>query len=434
MSHYIIQGGKRLSGILKVKGAKNAATPILVACLMTDEESILENVPRIEDVNRMLEILASLGLQYRWLSPNRLWLKGTTTPNLKNLKKELISSLRSSILLFGSLTALVQSFSLPKPGGCEIGSRSIDTHLDALQKLGVKIKHHNGDYFFEHASNLRGAEVTLTEFSVTATENVLLAAVLVAGRTVIECAAADPSVQDLAWFLSAMGAKISGIGTNRLVIDGVKKLHGVKKYRIIPDPIETGTFMILAAAGRSHLTIADVAPQFLKMELIKLAEAGVQFKVINEKTHKGGDYKLADIEMLPTKNIKAITKTHNMPYPGFSADLLPVFTVLMTQAQGNSLIHDWMYEGRLRYVQEIVKMGAEIVTCDPHRILVTGPKKLVGKEITSFDLRGGATVIVAALIASGTSIIRNAYQVERGYEDLAGRLSAVGAKIKRVDD
>ena len=433
MSSYIIQGGKQLSGILAVKGAKNAALPILAACLLSTEEFVLDNVPHIEDVNRILEILESLGVKYRWLGQNSLWVKGCV-PNLATLNKNALSAMRASILLFGAFTALKTSFSLPKPGGCEIGSRSIETHLDGLRQLGVKITKKGADYLFQRPVVLKGKEITLNEFSVTATENILLASVLSSGKTIIECSATDPFVQDLAWFLNAMGAKISGVGTNTLTVTGVKKLHGVKKYSIIPDPVEAGTFIILAAVTKSHLTIANVAPQFMRSELAKFTEANVPFKIKNIRAGQGKNYQLADLEILPTKEVRAIKKVHNMPYPGFSADLLPVFTVLMTQAKGNSLIHDWMYEGRLRYVQEIMKMGAEIITCDPHRIIVSGPVKLVGKEITSFDLRAGATLIVAALSAHGKSIIRNSYQVERGYENLVERLSAVGVSIKRVED
>jgi len=269
--------------------------------------------------------------------------------------------------------------------------------------------------------------------SVTGTENMILAAAINQGTVRIRVAAADPSVQDLCWFLKKMGVDIEGIGTNNLKIKGASSLKGCE-YFVMPDPIETGTFICLAGATRSKITIENTAPEFLALELEKYKEVGLKLDIKYLDISPSENYKLANIEVNGRVDLKAIKKLHDMPHPGFKADLIQPFTVLMTQAEGTSLIHDWMYDGRLKYVAELKKMGSNIVVSDPHRIVVIGPAPLFGKEITSFDLRAGATLIIAALAASGTSVVSNIYQVDRGYESLDVRLSKLGAKIERTEN
>jgi len=335
------------------------------------------------------------------------------------MDKTSIAKMRSSILLLGPLLARVGQQAIIMPGGCEIGVRPIDTHLMALENLGAKTTKNNKIYFLE-AKKLIGREFVMNEFSVTATENAIMAAVLAQGETIIHCAAAEPHVQDLCNFLNKMGAQISGIGSHTLQIKGVKKLSGVN-YKIISDPIETGTFICLAGAMQNNIIIKNCQPQFLKMELSKFQQANINFEISKNQ-----------ILVKPTKNIKAVN-IHNMPYPGFAADLLQPFAVLMTQANGLSLIHDWMYEDRFKYIIDLNKMGAHCFLCDPHRVLIQGPTALAGREITSYDLRAGASLLIAALTAKGKSVIHQAEIIDRGYEKIEQRLQQLGADIKRIE-
>lgn len=427
---FLIQGGRILSGEIEVRGAKNAATPILAASLLTQEECFIDNLPLIEDVFRMIEVLKSLGTEIRWIGPRCLKIRAKNV-NPSKMNFDLVSRLRSSVLLMGALIGRRGvSFKIAKPGGCQLGTRILDPHLDGFSRLGARIKKDDGFYEID-AKGLKGGEIVMSEFSVTATENLVLAAVSAPGRTVIKCAAAEPYVQDLCHFLKKMGAKIEGIGTHTLIIEG-KKLRGAS-HMIIPDPIEMGTFISLAGASKSELTVKNVVPQFIELELLKFKEAGLNFKILNKRVLPAGwGYQIGDLKVSGPFKIKAVKKVHNMPYPGFAADSIPTFALLMTQAKGVSLIHDWMYEARLKYVDELQRLGANAFVCDPHRALITGPTALEGKEITSFDLRTGATLILAGLIAKGETIINNAYQVDRGYERIEERLQKIGANIKRV--
>ena len=428
---FIIRGGKPLEGEIEVKGAKNAATPILAATLLTDEPCELKNLPEIEDVLRMIELLKSAGAEIEWIGPGHLRICCKNV-DISKTNLNLISKMRSSILILGPAMARFDYFKFPHPGGCQIGSRIIDPHILALADLGIETTSAR-DFYESRRQSLKGAEIVMDEFSVTGTENALMAAVLAEGRTVIKCAASDFYVQDLAHFLNKMGARISGIGSHTLVVDGVKKLSGAD-YAIMPDPIEMGTFISLLAATKSRGTIKNFVPEFLEIELLKFKEANVNLSIREPEESKGGwGYKAGNLEVLPTTNLKAVKKIHNMPHPGFTADLIQPFAVLMTQAEGTSMVHDWMYEGRLKYIDELVKMGANAVVCDPHRALITGPTPLYGTNISSFDLRTGATLIIAGLVAQGETVINNAYQVDRGYERIDQRLQQLGADIKRVE-
>ncbi|MFA6308077.1 MAG: UDP-N-acetylglucosamine 1-carboxyvinyltransferase [Patescibacteria group bacterium] len=434
MSSFIIQGGNNLHGSIKVAGFKNAATPIIAATLLSKEEIVLHNVPLIEDVKKMIQILVSMGSKVTWIDRNSLKINNENIdPSQMDMK--LVSAMRSSILLMGSLVGRFGKFSTKEPGGCQIGSRSLDSHFIGFQKLGIDVTRDNDDPKCYKLEKKRSAdrEITLSEFSVTGTENIILASVLNQGEVQINITAAEPSVQDLCWFLISLGAKIEGIGTHSLTIKGVNKLSG-GKYYIMPDPIETGTFISLAGVTKSEFVIENTAPQFMALEIEKYREVGIKLDIEYLDLQANKNYKLANIKVNGKAKLKAIKKLHDMPYPGFAADLIQPFTVMMTQAEGTSLIHDWMYDGRLKYIAELQKMGANIVVSDPHRIVVIGPAPLFGKEITSFDLRAGATLIIAALAASGESKVSNIYQVDRGYQELDLRLSKMGAKIKRVED
>ncbi|MBT4516635.1 MAG: UDP-N-acetylglucosamine 1-carboxyvinyltransferase [Candidatus Komeilibacteria bacterium] len=434
MSSFIIQGGNSLHGSIKVAGFKNAATPIIAATLLSKEEIILHNVPLIEDVKKMIQILVSMGSKVTWMDRNSLKIDNADVDPTK-MDMKLVSAMRSSILLMGALVGRFGKLTTKEPGGCQIGSRSLDSHFIGFKKLGIEINRDKADdkcYVLEKKHPAE-EEITLSEFSVTGTENMILASVLNQGEVKINIVAAEPSVQDLCWFLESLGAEIEGAGTHSLVIKGVNKLKG-GEYYIMPDPIETGTFISLAGATKSEFVIENTAPQFMALEIEKYKEVGLKLDIEYLDLKANPNYKLANIKVSGKVNLKAIKKLHDMPHPGFAADLIQPFTVMMTQAKGTSLIHDWMYDGRLKYVAELQKMGANLVVSDPHRIVVIGPAPLFGKEIISFDLRAGATLIIAALAASGESKVSNIYQVDRGYQELDLRLSNLGAKIKRVED
>ncbi len=418
MQKFIINGGKKLSGTIEVKGYKNAATPIIAASLLTTEECIIKNVPQIGDVFRMIEILESMGVEISWLAPNTLRVKAETI-NPEKMDFKAVSRMRSSILLLGPLLARCGKFKIPQPGGCVIGARPIGSHFTALEKLGAKITRENGFYCFE-AKKLEGKEIVLPEFSVTATENLMMAAALTGGVTTIKIAALEPQVQDLQKFLKKMGAKIKFGNFNTVIIEGVKKLHGAT-YSVIPDLIEAGTFAIAAVATKSELMIKNVIRDHLDLVFDKLSEMGAKFEF------DGNNVLIKPVGMLTSAKIEARI------FPGLPTDLQAPFGILATQAQGTSLIHDTLFEGRLGYINELNKMGANAIICDPHRALISGPTQLYGAEITSFDLRAGATMIIAALVAQGESVISNIEQIDRGYENIEERLKIIGADITRME-
>ena len=420
MQKFVINGGKPLSGKVDIRGAKNAATPILSACLLTKEECVIDNIPLVADVLKMIEILESMGVETEWVGERKLRVKAGEGVDPEKMDFSLVGQMRSSILLLGSLLARFKKFKIKHPGGCIIGARPVGIHFDALEALGTEITQ-DGDFYYLKADKLIGKEIILKEFSVTATENLMMAATLAEGTTTIKIAAIEPHVQDLARFLNKMGAKIKGLGVHTIQIRGVEKLRGAE-HKIIPDPIEAGTFVIVAAATKGNVEINDIKPRELDLVLEKLKEMGVSFEIGNDK-----------IIIKPTSKLNAVRKIETRTYPGVPTDLQAPFAVLATQAEGTTLIHDTMYEGRLAYINELNKMGANAVICDPHRALVTGPTPLYGQNITSFDLRSGATLIIAALLAKGQSVIEKAEQIDRGYEKIEERLRDLGADIKRVE-
>lgn len=416
-TRFVIRGGLPLNGEIEVRGMKNAATPILAATLLMSEPCVIRNLPRLSDVERMLDILRSLGSTVEWTGEHELTVD-TRRADIAHLDAKTVKSMRSSILILGPLLARFNQVELPEPGGCIIGNRPIETHLLALQALGAAIEKENGSYRLKSAG-LKGTKIILPEFSVTATENAMMAASLAEGRTVIELAAAEPHVQDLAKFLNAAGARVSGAGTHTLVIDGVKKLRGAT-HAVIPDQIEAGTFAVLGALTKGTLRIKNIAPAHLDIILLLLKRIGVRYEL-------GRD----SLTLVSPGSLNSF-KLQALPYPGFPTDLQAPFGVLATQGVGTSLIHDPLYEGRLGYVNELIKMGANAVICDPHRVLITGPTPLYGQEIRGLDLRAGATLVIAGLIARGETVLHGAEIIDRGYEALDRRLAEVGADIQRL--
>lgn len=421
-SQFVIKGGKKLSGEIEVMGSKNATTPILAATLLTDKECIIDNIPLIEDVFRLIEILKYLGVKVEFIGKRKLKIRAKDIYP-ERLFEAGVGKLRSSVLLMGPLLARFRKITMKKPGGCLIGNRPLDAHLEAFVDLGADISS-TGDFFEVFLNNKLNKEVALKEFSVTATENILMLCASLPQKTVIKIAAIEPHVQDLMKFLRAMGAKIKLLDSHTIEVVGAKRFRGAK-HKIIPDQIETGTFLALGALMGNDVLVKNCRLDHLDLILKKLKEFKANFKIENKR----GD--IADIRINSSYPLKA-AKVQALPYPGIPTDLQSIFGVLATQAEGTSMIHDPLFEGRFKYLDELIKMGANIVVCDPHRALITGHTQLQGTSIFSYDLRSGASLIIAGLIAEGETVINDAYQVDRGYERIEERLWRLGANIVRL--
>ncbi|MBI2439125.1 MAG: UDP-N-acetylglucosamine 1-carboxyvinyltransferase [Candidatus Moranbacteria bacterium] len=419
MEVFEIEGGKKMSGSISVSGSKNAATPILAATLLTKEPCMISNVPLIEDVFRMLEILESMGATVEWKSKHTVIVTAKQIDPEK-IKRAAVKKIRSSILLLGALAARCDHFSLLHPGGCVIGARPVGTHFDALEKLGVHITKKNKHYHID-ARSRHAHTIVLRELSVTATENAMMLAAGCPGKTIIRVAAAEPHVEDLGRFLVAMGARIKGLGTHTLEIIGSRKLRGAK-HTIIPDANEAATFLILGVATGSPLTVKNARAEHMDIVLEKLREFGADFKVGKNV-----------ITVIPAKRLKAVGKIDTRTYPGLPTDVQAPFGVLATQALGETLVFDTIFEGRFNYVSELEKMGAKSIVLNPHQVVLYGKTPLRGTIIKSYDLRAGAALIIAALVAKGKTIIEDIYQVDRGYERIEERLQKIGARIRRIN-
>ncbi|TXI34060.1 MAG: UDP-N-acetylglucosamine 1-carboxyvinyltransferase [Candidatus Moraniibacteriota bacterium] len=420
MEVFEIQGGKKLSGTIAVAGLKNAATPILAATLLTKETCVLKNVPRIEDVFRMIEILESLGATIEWQGDHEVAITARDI-DVTRVDQEIIKRLRSSIMLLGALSARVDHFEIRQPGGCVIGARPVGTHIDALEKLGVHIVGDGKSYVVD-ATQKKSGKVVLQGLSVTATENAMLLAATLPGTTVIKVAACEPHVEDLGKFLQALGVEITGLGTHTLTIVG-KAILGGATYTIMPDHNEAATFLVLGAVTGSELTVENAREDDLNIVLEKLKEFGVTFTLSDNA-----------ITIHPTEHLKAIKPwIDTRTYPGMPSDNQSVFGVLATQAEGDTLIFETLYEGRFSYIPELIKMGARAEILNPHQVVIHGKTPLQGTTIKSFDLRAGVALIIAALAAEGTTIIEEIYQVDRGYERIEERLQKIGANIVRKE-
>lgn len=425
MCHYEIEGGFPLKGRIKASGNKNSALPCLAATLLTDKPVVLSNLPEIEDVHVMIEILKALGCSAEKLDHNR-WRFHCLDITSDEIPPHLSQKIRASILFAGPLLARKGRVLLPPPGGDGIGRRPLDTHFLALMDLGTRVE--LGSNFTMLANKLKGAPIFLDEASVTATENVLMAAVLAEGTTTIENAASEPHIQDLCRMLVSMGARIDGIGSNILSIQGVARLSGTE-FRIGSDYMEVGSLIGLAAATRGELEIEDAAPQNLRMTRIAMAKLGITWETSGETIRVPATQSL---KVVPTMGGQ-IPKIDDAPWPGFPADIISIALVAATQAEGTVLIHEKMFESRMFFVDKLIGMGAKIILCDPHRAVVTGPSRLVGSELFSPDVRAGMAMLIAAMCAQGRSTIQNVYQIERGYENLTQRLQSLGARIRKCE-
>jgi UDP-N-acetylglucosamine 1-carboxyvinyltransferase len=425
MQAFVIEGGRPLSGTIRAAGNKNAALPILAACVLAGEPVQLTNVPRIRDVQTMMELLVDIGADVEWTGDNDVRVDPSGVHKTE-LDEELCRRIRASFLLAGPLLARFGRAAVPPPGGDVIGRRRLDPHIHALAELGAEIEI-NGRFEMS-APSLRGKPIFLDEASVMATENVVMAAVLAEGETVIGNAACEPHVQDLCRFLVSLGAQIEGIESNVLRIHGVKQLGG-GTWRVCPEHIEVGSFIGLAAATGGDITIEDVEPRDLISILPAFARLGVQVEVGETTLRVPPGQQLLVEDDLGGQ----IPKIEDGPWPAFPADLTSIAVVTATQARGTVLVFEKMFESRLFFVDKLVAMGARIILCDPHRAVVTGPARLYGERLTSPDIRAGMAMLIAALCAEGLSTIGNVGEIDRGYERIDQRLRNLGAEIQRID-
>ncbi len=419
MSKLIINGPTKLSGEIEVKGAKNAALKIIPAALLSREKITITNLPNIEDVNKAVNLIKDLGAE---VNQQKECLKiQIANINKTELNPEIANKFRTSIMFVGPILARIGEVKFPSPGGCVLASgakRPIDLFLDGFKQFGAEIKIED-NYYHLKAKKLQACNYFFTTISVTGTEALMMTAVLAKGATVLKNCACEPEIKALADYLNSQGAKIKGAGTPTIIVEGVNKIKA-GQFNIIPDRIETGTFAIMAAASKSEITITKCNPNHIEILLSIFNKIGIKFTA-------GDDW----LKIKNTKTIKPYNiKTHE--YPGFSTDLQSPYTILMTQAQGSSLIHETIYDRRLLYIDMLMQMGADIIMCDPHRVVINGPTQLRGKTLTSPDIRAGIAMIIAGIIAQGQTEIDNIYQIDRGYEDIDGRLRALGADVKRI--
>lgn len=428
--NFEIEGGFELSGKVTTKTSKNGAMGIICASILNKGKTTIKNVPRIEEVYRMVEVLQSLGVSVKW-NENDLEIEPKEI-NLKNINTESAEKTRSIIMLIGSLVHHFSSFSLPQSGGCKLGARTVTPHFFALENFGINIKAKSDSYEIKY-KKLKPAEFALYESGDTVTENAIMAASLIEGKTIIKFASANYQVQDLCFFLENLGVKIDGIGTTTLIVHGVKEINKNITYFLAEDPIDSMFFIASAILTKSVITIERCPIDFLEIELLKLKKMGFKFKLskvykaLNEKTN------LIDIKTFPSQ-LKALPdKIESRPYPGLNIDNLPFFAVIATQAKGQTLIHDWVYEKRAIHYKELDKLGADTILADPHRFYVNGKTELKPTEVICPPaLRPAAIILIGMLGAKGKSILRNVYSINRGYDDIAKRLNSLGAHIKTL--
>jgi UDP-N-acetylglucosamine 1-carboxyvinyltransferase len=426
MDKFIIEGGTPLNGEVVPAGNKNAALPLVAACLLTEEPVVLRNVPRIKDVNVMRSLIESLGAQVEDLDATS-WRITARDLRPADLDPDLCRKIRASILVAGPMSARVGEFKLPPPGGDVIGRRRLDTHILALRALGSDVQYDRGFTF--RSDGLHGADFLMDEASVTATENAIMAAVTAKGDTVIRNAASEPHVQELCHFLNRLGAQIEEIGSNTLHIHGVTKLHG-GEFMIGPDYLEVISFVGAAAVTHGSVRVKNAGVDNLGMIGHIFDRMGVRWDVEGDDLIVPADQELKIIPDLDG----AIPEVKTNVWPAFPTDLISIAITVATQASGSIMFHDWMFSGRMYFTDKLVGMGAKIILCDPYRCLIQGPNRLYGENLESPDIRAGMSLLLAALAAKGTSTVRNIGQIERGYQDVDKKLLALGAKLERVKE
>ncbi len=433
MANYVVNGNKKLKGKIVVGNAKNSALSLLSASVMVEGKVTLRDMPRIEEVNRFIEILESIKVACTWTDEHTLVVDSSKKLDLAHIDKQASMKIRSSLLLLGSFASRASAYALYRSGGCKLGERTVRPHLYALEKFGIRIETAD-DHYDVHAKKLTAADVVMYEAGDTPTENAIMAAACAEGVSTIKFASANYMVQDLCYFLSEAGVPVSGIGTQMLTVEGVKKLKTDFEYHVMPDPIEAFAFIALAITTHSPLTVENCPIDFLELELEKLRVMGQKFVVHNERMSQNGKFRIADIEIIPSTLTALPDKIHGLPFPGINIDNVPFFVPIATQAKGRTLIHDWMWENRSIYYLEFQKIGGKITLLDPHRVFVEGPTPLVGREVMAPDgIRPAMALLIGMIAAKGTSKLRDVYVIERGYENLESRLRAIGVDISRSE-
>ena len=434
MSYLLIEGGKKLHGEIKNQTAKNSAVAILCATAMIKGKTVLSEVPEIEEVYRIIELLKSIGIKVKKIALGKYEFDSRYTLTLEKIDKNASEKTRSSLLLLGALANREKKYKLYKSGGCKLGERTIRPHLYALEKIGVFAK--SKEYFYEVENrNLKGVDIVMYESGDTATENAIMAAVLAKGKTTIKMASANYMVQDLCYFLTKAGAKIKGIGTTTLEIQGVKKLKEVKDYSIMPDPIVAMTYLAAAIITDSRLIVKNCPLDFLELELCKLERAGQKYYFKKKYLSKNGKFHIVDIEIVPSKLVALPDKVECRPFPGLNIDNLPLFVAILAKARGRTLIHDWPYENRAVSYLELQKIGANLTLLDPHRVWVEGPTKFTANEAVCPSILRVAVILFLGMMAGrGRSVLRNTYMIERGYETFYETFNKVGAQIKVINE
>ncbi len=433
MSYLIVHGGKKLKGRIINQSAKNSAVAILCATPLIHGKVVLQKVPRIEEVLRIIELLKSVGIKIDDDGKGTLVIDSSGELDLSAMDRDAACRTRVSLLLLGSLAHRVKKYRLYKSGGCKLGQRTVRPHLYALENFGVKISSREDCYEVEN-DNLRSAEIVMYESGDTATENAILAAVLSPGVSIIKMASANYQVQDLCYFLMNAGAAIAGVGTTTLRITGVKSLQPVKSYPIMPDPIVAMTYLAASIVTGSELTVSNCPMEFLELELYKLSKMGQKFSISNRRRSENGKFDLADIQVKLSKLVALEDKIEGRPFPGLNIDNLPLFVPILATAKGRTMVHDWAFENRASYHLELQKLGVKVTLLDPHRVWIEGPTKFVPNElICPPALRPAVNLLVVMLAAKGKSILRNIYEIDRGYENLYETLRGVGADLELVN-
>jgi UDP-N-acetylglucosamine 1-carboxyvinyltransferase len=441
-----IEGGHKLSGSVTIKTSKNGAVGCMCAALLNKNKTILRNVPKIEEVYRIIEVLQSIGVSVKWMNGSDIEIKPPSAPakiDITKINRSAATKTRTAIMLIGPLIHHFNKFSLPQPGGCRLGSRTVKPHFYALEKIGVNIKTTEKNYEIssknlhskEHLTEQMNDPIILYESGDTVTENTLMAAALLPRKTIIKYASANYMVQEVCFLLEKMGVKIDGIGTSTLTVYGISEINALVEYELSEDPIEAMSFLAAAIVTKSSIMIERCPIDFIELELLKLEKMGFRYEILKHYKAKNGKTNLVDIKTYPSELTALEEKIHPNVYPGLNIDNLPFFAVIATQASGQTFIHDWVYDERAFYYKELDKLGASTVLADPYRIYINGPTKLRANEIICPPaLRPAVSVLVAMLAAEGTSILRNIYTINRGYEDLADRLNTLGAKITILRD
>jgi len=433
--NFRIHGGKKLSGNIKVRTSKNGAVGVMCSSLLNRGTTTIHNAPRIEEVFRVTEVFESIGVKVEWVGSD-LKITPPEKFSMKNIAYDSAAKTRTIIMTMGSLLHHMNKFDLPQAGGCKLGARTVKPYFFALEKLGVKIETSSKHYQVSHNGLKKNREIIMYEAGDTVTETVLMASALIPGKTVIKFASANYQVQDVCFYLEQLGVKIDGVGTSTMVVHGVS--GPIKKnieYSLSEDPIEAMSLITAAIVTKSSITIERCPIDFLELELLKLEKMGFRYKILKKYKAKNNKTNLADIKTFPSRLHALDEKIHALPYPGINMDNLPFFAIIGAVAEGETFIHDWVYEERAIYYKELDKLGTETILADPHRFYVKGPTKLKATEIVCPPaLRPSVIIMIGMLAADGISVLRNVYNINRGYEDLADRLNALGAKIEVFRD